>query len=85
MSRDYLRSVARTWLPMVWGAVVGWLVTAEIVPASMAPEIQASLMAGSVPIVGGLLYAAARWFELRLPRWVRRLVFGSVVEPNYNQ
>lgn len=68
---------------MTWGAVVSWLVAAEIVPVDAAPEIQASLVAGSVPIASGLLYALVRWTGSNLPVWLRRIVLGSAVPPTY--
>lgn len=81
---DYPVSVVRTVVPMVWGAVVAWLVARGLLPAEMAAEAEG--FGGVLTVIAGACwYAAARWLERRswFPAWLARLLLGSPQVPTY--
>lgn len=80
---DRLRSWIRTTMPALWGTVAAWLVSTGVIAPDAAAEVQAGLTAAATPVAVGLVYAAARWAEPRVPTWAARLLLGSAVPPKY--
>ncbi|GGJ55581.1 hypothetical protein [Glutamicibacter ardleyensis] len=82
-----LISILRTFIPYVWGIVVGSLLSA--VPV-LEPLREQLLAYGdlAVPVIAailaGLWYTLWRWLEPKLPVWLVRVVLGSAQAPSYD-
>lgn len=79
---DRLTAWLRTVVPGWWAGVVTWLVGLGL------PESAGDYLAGAVdvivlPVVLGVVYAAIRWIEPRVPAWVARVLVGSARRPVY--
>lgn len=81
---DYVVSVLRTVVPVLWGALIAYLVT--LVPA-VAGVLDPATVVGWGPAVAGLAtavwYALMRKIEPYLPAWLTVLVLGSNKTPIY--
>lgn len=78
-------SFIRTYVPLAWGALVGYLVT--LVPA-LAPVLNDPGVGDGVTtlIIGVcvvLWYALARMIEPHLPPVLTRLIIGANTQPTY--
>lgn len=81
---DYITSVIRTVVPLLWGALVTYLIT--LVPA-VAQVVDPANVVGLGPAVAAVLagawYALMRKIEPSLPAWLTVIVLGSNKTPTY--
>jgi hypothetical protein len=81
---DYVTSVIRTLVPVLWGALITYLIT--LVPA-VAQLVDPANVAGLGPAVAAVLaaawYALMRKIEPGLPAWLTVIVLGSNKTPTY--
>jgi hypothetical protein len=81
---DYLTSVIRTAVPVLWGALITYLIT--LVPA-VAHIVDPANVVGLGPAVAAVLagawYALMRKIEPMLPAWLTMIVLGSNKQPTY--
>lgn len=81
---DYVLSVIRTVVPVLWGTLITYLIT--LVPA-VAHVVDPANVVGLGPAVAGLLaaawYALMRKIEPSLPAWLTVIVLGSNSQPTY--
>ena len=81
---DYVTSVIRTAVPVLWGALITYLIT--LVPA-VAHVVDPSNVVGLGPAVAAVLgaawYALMRKVEPKLPTWLTVIVLGSNNQPTY--
>lgn len=91
-ARDYLTSLARTWVPISWGALISWLVGGgwiDQATADQATGLGAGLAVLAVAVVGAVYYAVARLLEpqiMKIPTvgpLIVRLLLGSTAAPVY--
>lgn len=81
---DYLTSVLRTTVPALWGTVVAWLISAQLLPAELAEQAEGfGIVLATVAIAA--YYATARWIEQQdwSPAWLSRILLGSGTAPAY--
>lgn len=90
--RDYLVSLIRTGVPMLWGAGLAWLVSRQIIDADTA---QAATGAGTLlallaaAVCSWAYYAVVRLLEPRIARLpvigtlLVRILIGSAQAPAY--
>lgn len=81
---DYLTSLIRTYVPLAWGTVLTWLVTAGIIDEATAADAAPVAPMVLVPIATGAIYALARAVEPHLPRWLVVVLLGSPRQPSYD-
>ena len=72
---DYVISLIRTWVPMLVGLLVTWLLSLGVEFDSAALEL------ALVSIVSGAYYALVRWLEQKWP-WLGALL-GHTAKPTY--
>lgn len=81
---DFVVSLLRTVVPVLWGALITYLVS--LVPA-VASVLDPGTVAGWGPAVAGFLtavwYAVMRKIEPYLPAWLTVIVLGSNKQPTY--
>src|SRR5436309_13451166 len=80
---DLLTSWLRTIVPALWSALLAWLVAHAVLPSGLAAALGGVGQQMLVPIVLALVYAGLRKLEPHLPRWLARLLIGSVRQPSY--
>jgi hypothetical protein len=77
---DVAISYIRTYVPIIWGTVIAFLVGRGIdIPALSDPALVAGVL---VPACIGLWYAAGRFIEQRWPK-IGRFMLGSKKTPHY--
>jgi hypothetical protein len=77
---DYVTSVIRTIVPVLWGALITYLIT--LVPA-VAHVVDPANVVGLGPAVAAAWYALMRKIEPKLPAWLTVIVLGSNSQPTY--
>jgi hypothetical protein len=84
--RDQLTAWLRTWVPGVWGSLIGVLVAHGLLPAELVDQANA-LSAVVIVIAAGLGVAAYKYVvglaEPYLPTWLARILLGSALTPTY--
>lgn len=81
---DFVVSLLRTVVPVVWGALITWLV--GLVPALTDFVDPTTLTNWGVPVtafVAAVWYALMRKLEPHLPAWLTVIVLGSNATPTY--
>jgi len=78
---DYPTSWIRTVVPILWGAVLTFLLTRF--PAVHDFVDNPAIAAAFETIVTGLYYTIIRWLEQHLPPWLTRLFIGANATPVY--
>lgn len=78
-------SLIRTYVPVAWGAVVGYLITLLPVlePLLADPDTSNTLTTLIVGVSIALWYLLARLIEPRLPAVITRLIIGANARPTY--
>ena len=91
--RDYLVSVVRTGVPILWGTLLSWLVSRQIIDSDTATAVGdagATVAVLAAAVTSWLYYALVRLLEPRLLRlplvgpWLVRLLLGSTQAPAYD-
>lgn len=81
---DYVVSVLRTVVPVLWGALITYLIS--LVPI-VAQVVDPGTAVGLGPAVAAALtaawYALMRTIEPKLPAWLTVIVLGSNSSPRY--
>ena len=81
---DYVTSVIRTAVPVLWGALITYLIT--LVP-TVAHVVDPANVVGLGPAVAAVVaaawYALMRKIEPSLPAWLTVIVLGSNKTPTY--
>ena len=72
-------SLARTYVPVLVGAFLSWLITAGILPTDFPADAQAGLIVTTTGVVIGCYYTLVRFLERRWP-WIGVLL-GSTQQP----
>lgn len=80
-ARDWGLSWIRTYVPVVWGFLVTFLLTR--IPAVGTLLGDPHVYAAVDTAVTGVWYGVFRWLELHLPPWLTRLVLGANTAPVY--
>lgn len=80
-------SFIRTMVPIMWSAVVGWLLM--LIPAlEPVRELLLDQSDTLVLFIGGAFaagwYALTRWLEPKLPDWLSGILMGSAKTPEYS-
>lgn len=82
-----LTSILRTVVPVLWGSFIAVLIGALPILAPLEDDLK-GLADIILPILTAVIiaawYAFWRWFEPRLPDWLKRAVLGSAKTPNYD-
>lgn len=78
MDSNFIPSLIRTWVPIVVGALVSWLVTLGV---DVSGEAVAGFVLFVTVVLQGAYYAVVRWLEKRFPKlgWL----LGSLKQPQY--
>lgn len=79
---NYIVSVLRTVVPAAWGWLLAIFAAQGLDPV-IVEDLQPAANLILVPLVIGLYYAAVRAAEPRLPAFLRRLLLGSAIPPDY--
>lgn len=79
---DRVRSVLRTVVPGLWASLLGWLASLGL-PDWLLEPLGGVSDQTLVLVALAVVYPLLRWVEARLPRWLRLLLLGGSVEPNY--
>lgn len=79
---DYVVSLLRTVVPVVWGSILAAFLARVPVPADVE-EVLVDFGAVLVVVLIAAWYALARWLEPRLPDWLRVVLLGSANAPAY--
>ena len=85
---DKAVSYLRTFVPIVWGYVVtfvlGHIPAAKSLLDGLGIDPTSPLVVGGVvSVVTAAWYALMRWLEPKLPAWLTRIVLGSNSTPTY--
>ena len=85
---DKAVSYLRTFVPIVWGYVVtfvlGHIPAAKSLLDGLGIDLTSPLVVGGVvSVVTAAWYALMRWLEPKLPAWLTRIVLGSNSTPTY--
>lgn len=75
---NFVRSLIRTGVPYIVGALLSWLAAQEI---AIAPEAEAGLIAFLTALFGGVYYLIARALESRWP--IFGVLLGVTTAPEY--
>jgi hypothetical protein len=75
---QYVVSVIRTWVPIIVGYFIGWLLSLGI---EVSEDAQAALTLALGAIATALYYAAVRWLETRFPN--AGALLGYIRQPVY--
>lgn len=78
---DRTISIIRTGVPVLWTTFLAWLVSLGV-PGGLA-EMLSGVGVLLVPVAVTVVYAAQRWLEPRLPRWLAAVLLGSSRQPLY--
>lgn len=79
---DRVRSVLRTVVPGLWASLLGWLASLGL-PGWLLEPLGGVSEQTLVLVALAVVYPLLRWVEARLPRWLRLLLLGGSVEPEY--
>lgn len=79
---DRLTAWVRTVVPALWSTLVAWLVSLGL-PPSVTDALAGLGDVLVVPVALAVVYAALRWVEPRVPRWLAVLLLGSPRTPTY--
>lgn len=74
-----LDSLVRTYMPLLWGAVLTWLASLDV---TLDAELSQTSTAMVTAVAAAVVYAVARAVERRVP-WLGRLLLGSGRQPTY--
>jgi len=80
---DRLTAWLRTIVPVLWSAVVAWLIVKIPGVGAFADQLNDLGAELLVPVVSGAVYAAFRWLEPHVPDWLSRILLGSARPPTY--
>jgi hypothetical protein len=75
---NFIRSLIRTGVPYIVGALLSWLTTQGI---SISPEGEAGLIAFLTALFGGVYYLVVRALETRWP--IFGVLLGATTAPEY--
>lgn len=82
-ARNRAVSLARTLVPILWGAVLTFVATRFPAVHSFVTTQETVLLPALEAALTGVWYAAFRWIETHLPAWFTRLVLGANSQPVY--
>jgi hypothetical protein len=80
---DYLTSVIRTLVPILWGTALAWLVSVGVLDQAAAAHPGAGVGGFLVTLCVGAFYILARAAEPHLPPLLATLLFGRAQPPRY--
>lgn len=75
---QYIVSVIRTWVPVIVGYFIGWLLSLGI---DVGGEAEAALTLALGAIATSIYYALARWLETKFPS--AGILLGYIRQPVY--
>ena len=79
---DFVISLVRTYVPMVVGFLVTWLVSVNVLDPDTAVGVQAGLVSAGTAIISGAYYLLVR---LLAEKWPSMGIFlGVNIAPKYN-
>lgn len=82
---DYLTSVIRTGVPILWGTALAWFVSVGILDQAAADGPGVAAGGFLVTVTIGVYYAIVRFLETRpwFPRWAAGILLGASNAPAY--
>lgn len=82
-ARNRALSLARTVVPVLWGALLTFLATRLPGVHSFVAAQETILIPALEAVITGAWYALFRWAENHLPAWLTRIVLGANAQPVY--
>jgi ABC-type transport system involved in cytochrome c biogenesis permease component len=75
---QYIVSVIRTWVPIIVGSFIGWLLSLGV---EVGEDAQAALTLALGALATALYYAFVRWLETKFPS--AGILLGYIRQPVY--
>ena len=72
-------SLIRTYVPIVVGSLLAWLVAAGVIPTPLGPDAEAGLVTAITAVAIGAYYTLVRLLERKFPQL--SILLGSTKQP----